>query len=365
MILPLSILDLAPVSTDSSGSTALHNSIALAQAADRMGYTRYWLAEHHNIPSIAISSPEILIGIIAHQTERIRVGSGGVMLPNHSPLSVAESFRTLEALYPGRIDLGIGRAPGTDPLTAFALRQSRERLQINDFPEQLLYLMAFGRGNLDGSDFPADHPFRAIRPIPVDSSLPPICLLGSSREFSAKLAADHGMAFAFAYHINPTLADLQYAVQTYRAHFQPNIMHPEPHAMVAVGVLCCETTEEAEELATILDLSFVRRQRGELKPLPTLEEALSYSFSPVEQAQAQQYRQRQIIGDPVTVRDGILTLAEQSDVAEVFAMTILSDYGARLRSYELLAETFELTSQQDDLVHNLAVPVNGNGRGGG
>ena len=175
MAVALSILDLAPVGSGFGSGQALRNSIELAQLADRLGYTRYWLAEHHNIPSIAISVPEIMIGLVARETSRIRVGSGGIMLPNHAPLHVAEAFRTLEALYPGRIDLGIGRAPGTDPVTAYALRRSRERLQADDFPDQLAELLAF-----DSGAFPETHPFRTIRPTPRDVQLPPIWLLGSS-----------------------------------------------------------------------------------------------------------------------------------------------------------------------------------------
>jgi luciferase family oxidoreductase group 1 len=326
-----------------NAAQALHNSVMLARAADRLGYHRYWLAEHHNIPSIAISAPEIMIGIIARETERIRIGSGGIMLPNHAPLRVAELFVTLEALYPGRIDLGIGRAPGTDPLTAYALRQSRERLQIHDFPDQLAELIAFGQGTLQGSDFPADHPFRAIHLIPAGVPLPPIWLLGSSREFSAALAAERGLGFAFAYHINATLADAVAAMQAYRTHFTPTSAYPAPKTILAVSVLCAETAARAEALATILDLAFVRRQRGELRPLPTLAEAQAYSFSAVEQAQAQTYRQRQIIGDPHMVSEQIEQLVAATGVDEVAVVTTIAALDERLRSYELLAEHFRTT----------------------
>jgi luciferase family oxidoreductase group 1 len=337
MTLPLSILDLAPVSSDSSGPQALRNSIELAQLADQRGYTRYWLAEHHNIPSVAISTPEIMIGIVARETTHIRVGSGGIMLPNHAPLKVVESFRTLEALYPGRIDLGIGRAPGTDQLTAFALRQSQERLQIDDFPEQLAELVAFG-----GGQFPSDHPFRAISAMPRDVALPPVWLLGSSGGYSAELAASLGMGFAFAYQINPNVNDAVAALQTYRNHFKVTSQLTQPHAILTLAVLCCETEERVDELATILDLVLLRRHRGQWAPLPTLAEAKAYPFTELERAQARAHRDRQIVGTPTTVRTRIEALAKQTAADEVMIITMISAHADRLRSYELLAEVFAL-----------------------
>ncbi|MFN8491332.1 MAG: LLM class flavin-dependent oxidoreductase [Caldilineaceae bacterium] len=334
MTVSLSVLDLAPVSSDSTGPQALRNSIELAQLADRLGYTRYWLAEHHNIPGIAISTPEIMISVIARETNRIRVGSGGVMLPNHAPLKVAEAFRTLEALYPGRIDLGIGRAPGTDQLTAYALRQSQERLQIDDFPEQLAELVAFGNGQ-----FPDDHPFRRISAMPRDVTLPPIWLLGSSGGYSAQLAATLGGGYAFAYHINPNLNDAIAAFRTYRTHVQAGA---QPHTMLALAVLCAENAERAEELATIMDLSFLRRQRGQLATLPTLEEAKAYPFTDLERAQARSHRDRQVVGDPATVRARLEALVQQTGADEVMVLTMISSHADRLRSYELLAEAVEL-----------------------
>jgi len=342
MSLALSVLDLAPVAGNMSAAEALHHSIQLAIAADRLGYQRYWLAEHHNIPSIAISSPEILIGIIARETKRIRVGSGGIMLPNHAPLRVAELFSTLAALYPGRIDLGIGRAPGTDPATAYALRQSPERLHFNDFPDRLRDLIAFGRGTAEGGEFPAEHRFHSVRVVPTAIALPPIWLLGSSRQFSAELAAQYGLGFAFAYHINPTLADAVAAMQTYRANFNPTADRPKPRTMLAVSLICAECTERAEALATVLDLAFVRRQRGQMCPLPTLDEALNYSFSAVEQAQAEQARAKTIVGDPQIVRKRILQLVEATAADEVAIVTTIAALDERLHTYALLADLFEL-----------------------
>lgn len=344
MTIPLSVLDLAPVAVNSSAAQALQNSVALARHVDLLGYTRYWMAEHHNIPSFAIAAPEIMVGIIARETQRLRVGSGGMMLLNHAPLQVAERFRMLEALYPERIDLGVGRAPGTDPLTAYALRQSRERLQIDNFPDKLAELIAFGQSTLQESGFATDHEFHDIATIPTDVALPPIWLLGSSRDFSATLAGRLGLGFAFAFHINASMDDATTAVQTYHKHFVPNESYPIPHALLAVSVLCSESTDRANELATVLDLSFVRRQRKEMRPLPTLDEALNYQFSPVERAQADQYRKRHIIGDPPTVATHIQELAAAVGADELLIMTTIADNAERKRSYELVAAASGLPS---------------------
>src|ERR687896_1950666 len=208
----LSILDVSPVSSDSDGAQALRNTLDLARLADRLGYERYWLAEHHNLPSIASSAPEIMIGHVASVTRRIRVGAGGIMLPNHAPLKVAETFRVLEALHPGRIDLGIGRAPGTDPVTATALRRSPDGLDAEDFPQQFAELLAFS-----GDGFPEDHPFRFVIAMPSDVGLPPIWLLGSSG-YSARVAGEMGFGYAFASHFSP--ADPAPAMRAYRESFE-------------------------------------------------------------------------------------------------------------------------------------------------
>src|SRR3954470_5999733 len=238
--LRLSVLDLSPVASGSSSAQALRNTLDLARLADDLGYTRYWLAEHHNTALIASSAPEGMIGHVASLTKRIRVGSGGVMLPNHAPLKVAETFRMLEALHPGRIDLGLGRAPGTDSLTAFAMRRSAEALTADDYPELLAELLAF-----DDQAFPSDHPFRTIRPVPVDTKLPPVWLLGSS-DFSARLAAEAGLGFAFAAHINGRGAVP--ALRDYRASFVPSDRYPEPWGILTVSVTLGETPEHAREL---------------------------------------------------------------------------------------------------------------------
>src|SRR5215510_6830545 len=251
--IPVSVLDLSPVSAGSSGATALRNSIDLARLADQLGFARYWVAEHHNLASIASSAPEIMIGQIAAATRRIRVGSGGVMLPNHAPLMVAERFKVLEALFPGRIDLGLGRAPGTDPVTSYALRR-RQGLAENeddDFLQRFQELMLFESGG-----FPDNHPFRSIRAMPSDVPLPPIFLLGSSG-YSAQLAAAVGAGFSFAHHFSDF--DPVGPMRFYRDHFRTSPGRQSPHAILAVAAICADSEAESERLASTIDLNFVRR----------------------------------------------------------------------------------------------------------
>lgn len=334
--IPLSILDLSPISVGSSGAQALRNSIDLARLADRLGYTRYWLAEHHNMPSIASSAPEIMIGQIARETTGLRVGSGGVMLPNHAPLKVAETFSILEALYPDRIDLGLGRAPGTDPVTAFALRRSKDALNANDFDQLLAELQAFIAG-----DFPDDHPFRTIKAMPNDAGFPPIWLLGSSANGSA-MAAALGLRFAFAHHIQP--GNAVPALQTYRNQFRPSAYLEEPYALIAASVICADTDEEAEDLALSTALAIIRLRSGRPAPVPTVEEARNYPYTPEDRAAVKAYRRStQIVGSPETVRAQLMELVEQTGAQEVMAMTMTHSHAARRRSYELLAQAFELT----------------------
>lgn len=253
MNIPLSVLDLSPVDTGRSSGQALQNTLRLAQLADRLGYTRYWVAEHHNSCMTASATPELLIAYIAQATEHIRVGSGGMMLPNHSTLKVAETFRFLEAIHPGRIDLGIGRAPGTDPKTALALRRSKEALGVDDFPGQLMELFAFA-GERGG--FPEIHPFRFVQAMPNDVALPPVWLLGSS-DYNAQAAAALGLGFAFAHHINPALVEP--AIQLYRTIFQPSTRLQQPKVILTTSVVCADTNERAEELTTSMGLAWFRR----------------------------------------------------------------------------------------------------------
>ena len=328
MTYSLSVLDLAPIGAGSTAGQALRNSLELARLADRLGYTRDWFAEHHGMPSIASSAPEVLIAHVAAGTERIRVGSGGVMLQNHVPLKLAEAFHTLEALHPGRIDLGIGRAPGTDPTTSLALRP----FSPAEFTEQLAELRGLSAGTL-----PEDHPFRSVRVVPGGVDLPPVWLLGSSGA-SARLAGSLGVGYSFASHFSP--APAAPALRAYREAFQPSDRFPEPHAVLAVSVVCAETDEEADYLASTGDLMRVRLQKNEFSPLPTPEEARAYPYTPRERAVVQAYRELQLIGSPATVRAGIERAVEETGADEVMVVTTVHAHEARLRSYELLAEAF-------------------------
>jgi len=325
---PLSVLDLTPVPSGSTGRQALQNTVDLARAADGWGYTRYWLAEHHNLPGMASSAPEILIGRVADATARMRVGSGGIMLPNHSALQVAESFKVLEALHPGRIDLGIGRAPGTDGLTAMALRRSAQSPGENDFPDQLMELIAFGDDGL-----PGDHPFHSVRAEPRDVPLPPIWMLGSS-DYGARVAAALGVGFAFARHMNPRGAEE--AMGIYRDDFRPSPAMPEPYAILALSAVCADDRERAVELAMSLALGVVHMRSGRASTLPSPEEAAAHSYTPHEQDQVRRYLRAQVLGGPAEVAEQLLALAAATRADELMIMTSVHGHAERLRSYELI-----------------------------
>lgn len=330
MTVPLSVLDLAPIGSGSTPSEALRRTVELARLAERLGYTRYWLAEHHNLPSVASSAPEVLIGHVASATERIRVGSGGMMLPNHVPLRVAETFQTLEALHPGRIDLGLGRAPGTDPATSRALRP----FDGEQFPSLLAEMLSLSRG-----DIPADHPLGSVRVMPYDVELPPIWLLGSSGA-TARLAGSLGLGYSFARHFSPTPPGS--AMRAYRESFEPSAQFPKPHAILAVSVICAETEERAQHLAWTLELSLVRFRTGRLGPLPTPEEAMAYPYTALEREAIREYRDLHIVGTPATVRARIEALLTEVQVEEVMISSMIHGQEERLRSYELVAEAFGL-----------------------
>jgi luciferase family oxidoreductase group 1 len=334
----LSVLDVSPVSSGSDGAQALRNTLELARLADRLGYERYWLAEHHNLPSIASSAPEIMIGHVASVTKRIRVGAGGIMLPNHAPLKVAETFRVLEALHPGRIDLGIGRAPGTDPVTAMALRRSPDGLDAEDFPQRFGELLAFS-----GDGFPDDHPFGSVAAMPADVVLPPIWLLGSSG-YSARAAGQMGFGYGFAAHFSPS--DPAPAMRAYRESFEPSEYFERPSAILAVAVICGETDKHAEELASSMELAWVRMRSGNPGPLPGPEEAMAYPYTPAERHLAEAYRSMQVVGDPRTVRARIEELAEHTAADEIMVTTNVHDHAERLRSYERLAEVYKRGVQE-------------------
>jgi luciferase family oxidoreductase group 1 len=331
-VTPLSVLDLSPVTTATPGSVALRNSLDLARLADRLGYKRYWLAEHHNLASIASSAPEIMIGQIAAATNHIRVGSGGIMLVNHAPLMVAERFKVLEALFPGRIDLGLGRAPGTDPVTSYALRRRQDPREGDDFLERFQELILLERGG-----FPQQHPFRSVHAVPADVALPPVWLLGSSG-YSAELAAAVGMGFAFAHHFAEH--DAESAMLSYRAHFKPSENLPEPHAILAVAAIAAETDAEAERIAASADLQIVRRAKGEYLPLAAPEEAAAYPYTAADTERIARYRERMVVGSTENVKSRLLALTEATRADELMITTMTYDHGARRRSYELLAQAF-------------------------
>ena len=334
--MPVSVLDLSPVTTATPGATALANSLDLAGLADTLGYARYWVAEHHNLASIASSAPEIMIGQIAAATRRIRVGSGGVMLPNHAPLMVAERFKVLEALFPGRIDLGLGRAPGTDPVTSYALRR-RQGLNENeddDFLDRFQELLL-----LESRGFPDTHPFRSIRAMPADVALPPIFLLGSSG-YSAQLAAVVGAGFSFAHHFSDF--DPVAPMRHYREHFRPSPARAAPHAILAVAAVCADTDADADRLAATIDLNFVRRARGEYLPLASPEEALAYPYAPLDRERIRANRARVFVGSPASIKERLAPVIEATAADELMVTTMIYDHAARRHSFALLAAAFAL-----------------------
>ncbi len=337
----LSVLDQSPIPEGSTGADALHNTIDLARAADELGYHRYWVAEHHGGPMLASASPEALIGPIAAATERIRVGSGGVMLPHYSPLKVAETFTILAALFPGRIDLGIGRAAGTDPLTTFALQRDRREPAPDDFPQQLAELLAYLEDNL-----PADHPFRRLAStLPGRPALPDPWLLGSSPQ-SAIWAGQLGLPYAFADFINPNGAEI---AAVYRDRFAAQRDLQAPRTAVAAWVLSAPTDEEAQFLASSSRMTLTLLRRGRLIAVPTPEQATDFlrregKLGPRQDAagDGQLPGRRGIIGSPDSVRAEVERLAADYGAEEVIVVTITHDHSARRRSYELLAAAFGL-----------------------
>jgi luciferase family oxidoreductase group 1 len=307
-VLRVSVLDQSPISEGSTGPDALRNTIDLAQLADGLGYTRYWVAEHHGGAMLAGPSPEALIGPIASATERIRVGSGGVMLPHYSPLKVAENFSLLAGLYPGRIDLGLGRAPGTDQLTMYALQRDRRSASPDDFPQQMAELMGYLNDTLP-EDFPFRHLARALPGLPEK---PEVWLLGSSHQ-SAVWAEEWGLPYAFADFINPAGAD--------------------PADVVCVSAICADSDEEAERLASSGRMAFSMLRQGRPIPVPPVEKSLRY----LEDRPPPSGR-RAVLGTPETVKRELEAIAKAYNADEVMVVTITHDHAARRRSYELIAE---------------------------
>ena len=327
--LTLSVLDQSPISEGSTGAQALHNTLDLARLADALGYERYWVAEHHGTPMLASASPEALIGPIASATSRIRVGSGGVMLPHYSPFKVAETFSVLSGLFPERIDLGIGRAPGTDLVTTHALQRDRRTRMPDDFAQQLTELLAHLEDRL-----PADHPFARLSALPGLPERPEVWLLGSSPQ-SAIWAGELGLPYSFADFINPGGAEI---AALYRERFVDSERLPRPRTAVCVWTICADTDEEAERLASSSRMTMSMLRRGQLIPVPPVEKALRY----LESRERGPSGRRGVIGSPQTVRAGLEAVAREYDADEVMLVTITFDHAARRRSYELVAEAFGL-----------------------
>jgi luciferase family oxidoreductase group 1 len=340
-MIKLSVLDQSPVSEGFTPADALQNTIELARLADKVGYERYWIAEHHAIVTLASPAPEILIARLGAETSGMRIGSGGVLLPHYSPLKVAENFRMLHALYPGRIDLGIGRAPGSGGLEAFALRRDRsDRIQNDDFEAQLVELLAFLH-----HEFPPEHPFARIKVSPDMPGAPEVWLLGSS-SWSSSVAAKLGLPYAFAHFITPE--DTSMCLENYRSNFQRSKYLDHPRAIVSPGVICADTEAEAKRLYTSTQLHIRRiRLQGRRLPVPTPEQAIaelgSFAFGADPVVRGGGEWPRYIVGAPEQVRDELQRMASSLQIEEIMAIAVLHDYKARQRSYQLLAEAFEIS----------------------
>jgi len=322
-MVPLSVLDLSPIVEGRTAADALRNTLDLARHAERWGYRRYWLAEHHNMPGIASAATSVVIGHVAGGTTSIRVGAGGIMLPNHSPLAIAEQFGTLESLYPGRIDLGLGRAPGSDGLTARALRRDAIADQADAFPQDVLELIAYFRG--------VDGPIKAV---PGAGLTVPIWILGSST-FGAQLAAALGLPYAFASHFAP--GQMMQAIEIYRAHFQPSDHLERPYVMLGFNVFAADTDAEARLLFSSLQQAFVNLRSGRPGRLPPPVEGYEYTLGPTERAMIAQALSCSAIGSPETVRRGIEAFVHRTGADELIVTSQIFDHTARLKSFEIVA----------------------------
>jgi luciferase family oxidoreductase group 1 len=328
--IPFSVLDLAVVGSGSTPGAALSGTIELARRTEQLGYQRFWVAEHHNMPGIASSAPPVLIAHLAAATRSMRVGSGGVMLPNHAPLVVAEQFGMLEALHPGRIDLGIGRAPGTDPVTAQALRRTANALSVDDFPEEFAALVGYFSSAND----------RGVHAVPALGNKPDVWLLGSSG-YSAQVAGMLGLPFAFAHHFSAT--NTLPALALYREQFRPSARLTEPYAMVCASVVAARDDERARYLAGPGGLSFLQLRQGRPGLMPTPAQAAGYDYNEMERAFVADRFANQIIGGPDTVFKGITSLLEQTQADELMVTTMVHDPSDARRSHELVAELAELS----------------------
>jgi luciferase family oxidoreductase group 1 len=334
--LRLSVLDQSPVPEGSTPGQALQNSIELARLVDGLGYRRYWMSEHHAMDLLACTAPEVMLARIGAETKRIRIGSGGIMLPHYTPLKVAECFRMLHALYPGRVDLGIGRAPGGGPIEALALKRERKTQMQDDFPEQVSEVLAFL-----GHHFPSGHPFAGIRVSPEMPGGPDVWMLGSSM-WSSAAAVEFGLPYSFAHFFSPV--HTRAAIEAYRRSFRASEYRSEPEASVAVGVICAETQEEAEFLSSSVRLLQRRIRQNDRRPVASPEEAARelrlLGGLPMEEGEWPRY----FVGTPALVREQLEQMAGELGIGEVIVNTIVWDHAKRLRSYELLAREFELQS---------------------
>ncbi|MFC5269846.1 LLM class flavin-dependent oxidoreductase [Adhaeribacter terreus] len=332
----LSVLDQSPVRKGGTAAQALLETTELAKFTEKLGYTRFWVSEHHNTASLAGSSPEVLIAHLANQTNRIKLGSGGVMLPNHSALKVAENFRLLETLFPGRIDLGMGRAPGTDRYTASLLNPSNT-FNENDFTQQLVDLTHYLNDGITGPNL------TKIKAAPLAQTVPELWLLSSSGQ-SGVFAAHFGMGFSFAHFINPNGGAKM--MKLYREHFQPSEHLKEPKANVAIFVMVADTEEKAQQLQAVMDVQMLKIEKGVREGILPYEEIKDQQFTEEEKERIDYNRKRMISGTPAQVKPRLEKLAQEYGIDEIIAVTITHDFADRLRSYELLAEMFELQPQE-------------------
>jgi len=337
--LTLSVLDQSPIPEGSTGGQALRNTLDLARLSEDLGYHRYWVAEHHGTPGLALAAPEVMIGLLAAETSRMHIGSGGIMLPHYSPLKVAETFSMLSALYPGRIDLGIGRAAGTDATTTLALQRDRRQRMPDDFHDQLIELLE----HLNYLE-PSTRRRKAV--LPGGDARPDIALLGSSPQ-SAIWAAELGLPYTFADFINPYGAE---AARFYRQQFQPSAVSQRPHVTVAAWAICAETEAEAQHLAQSFYMMMVMLHAGRLIAVPTPEDANAFLDANPSALTGLLQRRRVVLGTPEQVEAGISKVAEEYEADEVMLVNILHSHSARRRSYERIAEVFNLRQSQPQLV---------------
>lgn len=331
-VIPLSVLDLSPITEGSTASQSLANTLDLARHAERLGYNRYWLAEHHNMAGIASAATSVVIAHVAGGTKTIRVGAGGIMLPNHAPLVIAEQFGTLAALHPGRIDLGLGRAPGTDMNTARALRRNLEA-GVDNFPQDVVELINY---------FAPAEPGQRVRAVPGEGQNVPVWILGSST-YGAQLAAMLGLPYAFASHFAP--AELEHAIDIYRSRFQPSQFLDKPYVMLGLNVFAAETDAEAKFLFTSLQQAFVNLRTGHPGPLPAPVENYDADLDPMAKAMLAQALSCAIVGSPQTVRTGLDAFIRRTGADELMVTAQMFDHAARIRSFEILAEAHKELSQ--------------------